>query len=126
VVFPVKEYKDSKSLGSPSWCIVRNESYFDSYTSYNQKQYFLYDFNKTEKENDSLIGFTLTENGDFHTQHLRNDDYLNVNKQLQDIADKIMFNHKDEFKLSPEKLKSLDETFMPKNKKQVNKQKQGL
>lgn len=126
VVFPVKEYKDSKSLGSPSWCIVRNDSYFDSYTSHNQKQYFLYDFNKTEKENDSLIGFTLTENGDFHTQHLRNDDYFNVNTQLQDIANKIMFNNKDEFKLSPEKLKALDEVFMPKNKKQSNKQKQGL
>lgn len=126
LVFPVKAYKDSKSLGSPSWCIVRNESYFDSYTSYNQKQYFLYDFNKNEKDNDSLIGFTLTNNGDFHTQHLRNDDYLNVNKQLQDIANKIMFMNKEEFILSPEKLESLDEIFIPKDKKQSNKQKQGL
>lgn len=126
LVFPVKEYKDSKELGSPSWCIVRQESYFDTYTDYDKKQYFMYDFNKNEKDNDSLIGFTLTYDGDFHTQHLRNDDYLSVDDNLQNIADKIMFLDKDDFNLSADKLESLEEKFNKKMKKQTHKINQGL
>lgn len=126
LVFPVKEYKDSKELGSPSWCIVRQESYFDTYTDYDKKQYFMYDFNKNEKDNDSLIGFTLTYDGDFHTQHLRNDDYLSVDDNLQNIADKIMFLDKDDFNLTADKLESLEEKFNKKMKKQTHKINQGL
>jgi hypothetical protein len=126
LVFPVTEYKHSKELGSPSWCIVREESYFKTYTDYNQKQYFMYDFSKNEKDNDSLIGFTLTKDGNFHTQHLRDDDYLSVDEKLQHIADTIMFNHKDEFNLSEKKLASLDKMFETTLKKQINKNKQGV
>jgi hypothetical protein len=126
LVFPVKEYKDSKELGSPSWCIVRTESYFDTYTDYDKKQYFMYDFNKNEKDNESLIGFTLTYDGEFHTQHLRNDDYLTVDDNLQHIADKIMFRDKNDFNLSKEKLASLEDMFNKQMKKTTNKHKQGL
>lgn len=128
LVFPVTQYKDSKDLGSPSWCIVRHESYFESYTSNDQKQYFMYDFNKNEKDNESLIGFTLNKNGDFNTQHLRNDDYVSVDSvyKLQEIANTIMFNNKDEFQLSKEKLESLEEIFNKTIKKQTHKNKQGL
>ncbi len=126
LVFPVKTYADSKDLGSVSWCIVRNESYFDSYTIDNQKQYFLYDFNKNERENTSMIGFTLTEDGEFHTQHLKNDDYFKVNQRLQDIANRIMYENKDEFVLSEIKLKQLNEEFENSNNQKLNKHKQGL
>lgn len=124
LVFPVKEYKDSKEFGSPSWCIVRQESYFNTYTDYDKKQYFMYDFNKNEKDNDSLIGFTLTNDGAFHTQHLRDDDYFTVDEKLQKIADKIMFLNKADFNLSAEKLDKLEETFNKKTKK--HKINQGL
>lgn len=126
LIFPVVEYKHSKDLGSPSWCIVRQESYFETYTDYNKKQYFMYDFNKTEKDNESLIGFTLTDTGEFHTQHLRNDDYFSVDNKLQKIADKIMFENQDQFKLSKSKLAELDEAFNKKATKLTNKIKQGL
>lgn len=126
LVFPVKEYKDSKELGSPSWCIVRQESYFNTYTDYDKKQYFMYDFNKNEKDNNSLIGFTLTNEGEFHTQHLRDDDYLTVDDNLQRIADKIMFANKTDFNLSPKKLESLEELFNKKTKKKTHKINQGL
>ena len=124
LVFPVKEYKDSKEFGSPSWCIVRQESYFKTYTDYDKKQYFMYNFNKNEKDNESLIGFTLTSDGTFHTQHLRDDDYFTVDDQLQKIADKIMFLNKADFNLSAEKLAKLEETFNKKTKK--HKINQGL
>ena len=124
LVFPVKEYKDSKEFGSPSWCIVRQESYFKTYTDYDKKQYFMYNFNKNEKDNESLIGFTLTSDGTFHTQHLRDDDYFTVDDQLQKIADKIMFLNKADFNLSAEKLAELEETFNKKTKK--HKINQGL
>jgi hypothetical protein len=126
LVFQVKTYADSKDLGSVSWCIVRNESYFDSYTIDNQKQYFLYDFNKNERENTSMIGFTLTEDGEFHTQHLKNDDYFKVNQRLQDIANRIIYENKDEFVLSEIKLKQLNEEFENSNNQKLNKHKQGL
>jgi hypothetical protein len=126
LVFPVTQYQDSKNLGSPSWCIVRDSSYFETYTDYNKKQYFLYDFSKNEKDNDSLIGFTLTHEGEFHTQHLRDDDYVSVNDKLQSIANHIMFHNQDDFKLSKEKIMELDKIFKPSIKKQNNKNKQGL
>lgn len=123
LVFPVKNYIDSKSFGSVSWCIVRNESYFDTYTSDNQKQYFMYDFNKNEKDNASMIGFTLTEDGYFHTQHLKNDDFFKVDKRLQDIANKIMYENKDQFILSEDKLKELEDQFENNSNQKLNKNK---
>lgn len=126
LVFPVNTYQDSKDLGSVSWCIVRDESYFDTYTSDNKKQYFMYDFNKNERETTSMIGFTLTEDGEFHTQHLKNDDFFKVDKRLQEIANRIMYENKDQFVLSEIKTKQLDEQFENKTNQKLNKHKQDL
>jgi hypothetical protein len=85
VVFEVSSFIQSKALGSNSWCISREEHYFEDYTSENSKQYFLYDFNKSELDMESMIGFTLYENGNFRSQHLKNDDYIEVNKSLEKL-----------------------------------------
>lgn len=75
-VFEVKDYQACKSLGSASWCIVRDESYFNDYTEDNDRQYFIYDFNKDSSDIESMIGFTLHKNGTVRTQHYKNDDYI--------------------------------------------------
>lgn len=124
IVFEVKQFNESKDLGSPSWCISRDNFYFNQYTSDKCKQFILYDFNKNEFENDSLIGFTLHENGKNRTQHLKNDDYLNLNDSLNNIISEIKYNYQDSFKLSKEDIDELNIKFK-NNKKIVLKSSKG-
>lgn len=77
LILEIKDFEQSKEIGSPSWCLTRDQYYFNKYTSNGARQFFIYDFNKQETENDSMIGLTIEKNGYNHTQHLKNDDYLN-------------------------------------------------
>lgn len=87
LVVRIKNFNQSKQLGSSSWCIARNEYYFDSYTSGNCSQYFLYDFSKSSTDNTSMIGFTLEGAGKISAAHEKNDDALsdNIKKDLKKI-----------------------------------------
>jgi len=114
-VIEVKDYYISKAFGSPQWCIVREESYFNDYANDN-RQYFLFDFNKNEKDEKSMIGFTLYNNGEFYTQHMKNDEYMEVDSTLSSIRDYIVFFDKENYDLSDEKLDSLNKIFELKNK----------
>lgn len=76
VVFKIDSYEQCKDLGSPSWCIHRQESYFKTYTNNGCRQFIIYDFDKDSKDTFSVIGFTTYENGTLRTQHLKNDDYI--------------------------------------------------
>ena len=73
IILEIDTFNQSQTLGSPSWCIVREEHYFKSYTKDNQKQYFVYDFNEKYISNNSLIGITLNDS-EYVTAHLKNDD----------------------------------------------------
>lgn len=99
IVVKVESFEQSKSLGSKSWCISRDDYYFDAYTSENSKQYFLFDFNKKETDLDSMIGFTLYHNGQFRSQHLKNDDYLTPNDFLKKIRDTVIIKNPSLFEL---------------------------
>lgn len=96
-VFEVKKFEDSKALGSPSWCIARNQSYFDTYTGGGRRQFFIYDFNKGEKNNESMIGITLEKSGNFNTQHLKNDDYVSPTELLKDIQKRLILKEIDQY-----------------------------
>lgn len=78
LIFEIKSFSQSQKLGNSSWCISRETSYFDSYTSDNQKQYFLFDFNKDSIDLDSLVGITL-KNGLYVTAHFKNDMLIPAN-----------------------------------------------
>lgn len=103
-VFEVKNYEQSKSLGSPSWCIVRDKIYFDDYTSKNNKQYFIYDFNKDSSNIESMIGFTLNVSGSITARHYKNDDYISDDfpilekAQLKVILNDNSYNPSDRIK----------------------------
>jgi hypothetical protein len=106
-VFEVKTFEDSKSLGSPSWCIARNEYHFDTYTSGEKRQFFIYDFNQSEKSNESMIGITLEKSGSFNTQHLKNDDYVSPTELLKDIQKRLILKEVEQYTLDDVMKKNL-------------------
>lgn len=121
VVFEIDTFEQSKIFGSPSWCISRNDYYFNDYKSEGSKQYFLYDFNRSEKDNQSMIGFTIRTDGSMRTQHAKNDDYHRVDDFLEKIVNKILYTQQDNYNLDHKTLNKLNEEFNGKTKKNVNK-----
>lgn len=79
VVFKIDQYNECQEMGSPSWCIHREESYFKTYTNNGCRQFIIYDFEKDSKDIHSIIGFTTHADGRLRTQHLKNDDYVDFN-----------------------------------------------
>ncbi len=118
VVVKIENFEQSKSLGSKSWCISRDDYYFNNYTSEQSKQYFLFDFNKKETDLDSMIGFTLYHNGQFRSQHLKNDDYLSPNDFLKKIRNEVIIKNPSLFELD-EDLKYLIPSEKKENKKEL-------
>ena len=69
LILQIPSFEDSRKLcggGRTGWCITREESYFDNYvTSHHNPphtQYFLFNFNKPEKDEFAHIGFTVEDN----------------------------------------------------------------
>ena len=72
VVLDVPSYKSSNKLcnGTTSWCITNSDAQWKNYVTDNRnKQYFLFDFSKPEKDELSHIAFTLTKNNGFRAAH---------------------------------------------------------
>lgn len=121
VIFEIQTFEQSQKLGSPSWCISRENYYFNSYKNENTKQYFMYDFNRDEKDNQSMIGFTVNKDGSMKTQHAKNDDYHEVDDYLEKVINNILYIEKESYQLSSKKIKELEQEFAPKIKKNNNK-----
>jgi hypothetical protein len=102
MVFEVKSFEESKKLGSPSWCISREEYHFSSYTKDDKKQFFIYDFSKTSSNKESMIGITLNKNGTFSNQHLKNDDFVEPTDFLRDIQKRLIVKEVDRYALTDE------------------------
>jgi hypothetical protein len=90
LIIEIEDYQQSKLLGSSSWCIVRDESYFNSYTEDGNKQYFLYDFSLDSADNASMIGFTLDRNGDHYAAHYKDDEEVNQDEETLSYAHDII------------------------------------
>lgn len=76
LILKIKDFESSKKLGSASWCISRNSSYFNSYTDNQKEQYFIYDFKKESIDNYSMIGITIDNEGKIVNAHAKNDDCI--------------------------------------------------
>lgn len=122
LVLEIKNFEQSKILGSGSWCISRSANYFESYTSNNAHQYFIYDLTKNSKENDSLIGLTLKQDGAYSAAHLKNDNNQSMNDFLTSIQLKIVTENPDVYPDINIKLKELIESLDKdvKNKQKLN------
>jgi hypothetical protein len=121
IVFEIDTFEQSQKFGSPSWCIARSDYYFNEYKNEHTKQYFMYDFNRNEKDNESMIGFTVNKDGSMRTQHAKNDDYHDVDDYLEKIVNKILYTEQASYNLSPEIVDKLEKQFNTKNKKNTNK-----
>lgn len=76
LVLEIDNFKQSKAMGSPSWCISREQYHFDTYTEGGNIQVFAYDFSLTSKDNKSIVGVTLTRHMKVHAAHNKNDTEL--------------------------------------------------
>jgi len=125
VTFEVDTYEKCKKLGSTSWCIVRDENYFDQYvTDYSNRQYIVYDFNKTSTDNDSMIGFTVQRDGRIYAEHFKNDDSIdsyNKDKILDNIQNHTIYENRKRHKLSEETIFALEEIVNFKDVSKISK-----
>lgn len=124
IIFNVESFDISKKLGSASWCISRDDYYFNGYTDQGSRQYFMYDFNKKETDNTSMIGFTLKQNGTVRASHLKNDDDFKFLDKYSELHLEVLKNDFKEFKLNEEYSKVMKEKYnlekdSGKNKKNV-------
>lgn len=125
LVFEVKKYEECVKMGSSSWCIHRDESFFKKYTKDDARQFIMYDFTKDSKDKFSLIGFTMKSDGNLSTQHLKNDDYVDFRnyENLQNIHHKIALEVTPVEHMS-EKIKAIYDEKQKEEKS--NKQKLGM
>ena len=89
LILKIDNYNEALKLGSANWCIKREEYYFDRYVNEDTFQYFVFDFNKSIEDKNSLIGITLYRNGKFYTAHDREDTSINKIK-IDNIIDNII------------------------------------
>jgi len=76
LICEIETYEQSVQLGSSSWCICYSHALFNEYTENNQKQYFIYDFNKKSNSMLSMIGLTINSQNEYITAHQKDDEYL--------------------------------------------------
>lgn len=119
LVIRINDFEASKNLGSSSWCISRNKSYFDSYSDENRYQYFYFDFNKDSKSNLSMIGFTIEKNGKMHTAHIKNDDYINFEEKYKNVYINTIVSEIEKYNLSKDKIKEFGIEEKIKNKQKI-------
>lgn len=90
LILRIKNFNQSHAMGSASWCISRDESYFKSYADH-REQYFIFDFSKDNTDNNSMIGVTLETNGDYSTAHYKDDSECEEDEEemIQYLQDEV-------------------------------------
>lgn len=86
IVSEVFSRTDSCEIGSSSWCISGNKgTYWEQYAGVKSgnKQYFLWNLNVPSRDIDSQVGITIKPDGNQHTSHLKNDEFVNINKYCE-------------------------------------------
>lgn len=89
LICEINSFKESNALGAESWCISREETYFNSYTKNNAKQYFVYDFTPQIHKSKNLIGVTLINNTIKSACYRNNKAIKNKDENLKEIVNKI-------------------------------------
>lgn len=62
IVLEIKSFKEAELFGSNHWGISKIEDLYHAYIAKDDKQYFIFDFNKDPKDDNFLIGVTLDNN----------------------------------------------------------------
>lgn len=116
LILKINDFEQSRAMGSASWCIARDQSYFDSYTR-NNNQYFIFDFNKSSKDNNSLIGMTLSSSGENYASHYKDDESMPHSKERKNLQLKIIKADIDNFPRLADEFKKLLNPSLENEKK---------
>jgi len=113
IIVKIEDFKQSRIMGSSSWCIARDEHYFKSYVGENNHQYFIYDLNKDSSDNESMVGITLTPEIDCEAAHAKNDDDVSNDRRLtfENIDIIVKYDsgwYQDELKVRAKKIKNFN------------------
>ena len=73
LILHIENYKRSCDLGSKHWCISTDEYMWKNYTEDFNKQYFIYDFSKSQSDKKSMIGVTIDTSGSISACHYKDD-----------------------------------------------------
>lgn len=113
VIVETTAYDQMSNLGSNSWCIVRDEGYYDDYAGNGNRQYIVFDFNKASSDIESMIGITLSPDGTYRNAHMKNDDSTNEDN-VEEFTDVIIMAQRETF---PQLDKDLEERLYPEVKR---------
>lgn len=82
LIIEIKDYKASYFLGSPIWCISKQEKYYKQYNSSTDRLFFIYDFNLPQYNAKSILGITIPNFPILKKKHCFDfyNDYSNLNK----------------------------------------------
>lgn len=87
IVFKVRNYEQSKKLGSGSWCLSYDKKFFKDYKGKSNAIYFMCDFNKEQTDKFSMLGVVLNKEAQIINAHWRNDDSANDDVDQYDYYD---------------------------------------
>lgn len=123
VTFEVTDYEQCKALGTSSWCIVRDEDYFDQYvTDRKNNQYLIYDFNKLSTDIESMVGFTVDNTGNIYAEHWKDDSsigHYNKADSLVAIQTDTIYKNQNRHTLSEETIADMEDILGIKDVKQT-------
>lgn len=89
-IIHIENFTESRKLGTSNWCISRENSYFDDYVRTSRRQYFVFDYTKESNDTMSMIGITLTDDGQVYAAHKKNDDSARNHSSINDLKIKII------------------------------------
>lgn len=98
LILKIYDYTASKSLGSSSWCISKEEYFWKEYAEdLYRHQYFIFDFNLASYENESLIGITLHSMPEvkISSAHMKDDSFAKDNSTVLEYYGIIKNNDKE-------------------------------
>jgi hypothetical protein len=116
IIIETEFYQQMSDLGSNSWCIVRDEGYYDDYAGNGNRQYIVFDFNQSSSSVESMIGITLSPDGTYRNAHLKDDESTDA-ENVEKFTDIIIMAQRETF---PALDKDLEERLYPEVRK-INK-----
>lgn len=137
VTFEIKTYEQCQALGSTSWCIVRDLDYFEQYVTNTEtthyladeskvkcanRQYIMYDFNKSSSDIESMIGFTIKPDGEDYAMHYKNDNRVyDKGNRFENAYNATLYSNMERHILDEKTIQKLKDTLgiidEPKNNK---------
>ena len=77
ILFEINDFESSKNLGSPMWCITRDNDDFENYRKDSDRIVFCYDFNQEVSNNESKTAYIINAQGHVTSGYFNDDSFMN-------------------------------------------------